>query len=111
MLAVVTLCYCTYRLLVRELVLRHIFIQSSDWCAYKIDKLVERADYTIIEEVRHRYPEYTDERARMHVPTEITNAKADWEKQCDEFQKKLAANGMAPLSKDDWVFGLSNLVR
>lgn len=108
------LCICIlfggfiFRLLIRERVLRYFFIKSNEWSANKIDEIVESAKYTIIDEVKIRYPDYTDERVAMYIPIVISNARDEWQRQTADFQKSLLRNGIAPLGGEDVTFGLSN---
>jgi len=116
-LEILLLCICIifgsviFRQAVRERVLRYFFISCNDWTANKIDEIVESAKYTIIDEVKIRYPDYSYERAAMYIPTVISNAKNEWQRQTDDVQKSLLRNGIAPLRDDDAAFGLSDYLK
>ena len=107
----IALVYGLFRMLIRELVLRHEFIKSSDWFALKIREISESAEHEIIEEVQIRFPDFSLERAKQFVPSNIVNAYREWEVQKEKFQNNLERNGMQRLIQDDKTFMLSNFYR
>lgn len=93
------------RLYRKHMIVRHLFIQFSDWAARKIDEMIESASWEIIEQQKvaclERGHSITDEDARGSIPYVILNAKGEWEDQADYFQAMLKHNGMAPLGEFD----------
>jgi hypothetical protein len=86
----------------KQLIIRHLFVHSSDWCARKIDEIVESAEYEIVGWVkRDDGHSITDEDARDYIPFTILNAKGEWEQQKDAFQARLRLNGIRPLDDFD----------
>lgn len=104
---VIALLFRMYR---KQLILRHLFIQSSDWCARKIDEMVESASYAVMESEMARAAEsgrmVPEDRARDAIPYVILNAKKEWLEQKDTYQARLRRNGISPLDIDD----LDNLI-
>ena len=93
------------RLYRRQMILRHVFIRSSDWCALKIDEMIDSAAWSIMDLVQDRSTQHdqtiTDEQARGAIPYTILNAKKEWLSQKEAFQAQLARNGIKPLDLDD----------
>ena len=89
------------RLYRKHLVVRHLFIQSSDWCARKIDEVVESASCEIIDLHSARGAEHgqslTEEELQSVLPDAVVNAKRDWQKQVDALQLRLRPVQLAPL--------------
>lgn len=99
----------TVALLVRthrkQLILRHLFMRSSDWCAFKIDDMEESATAAIIEYMQllreQNGKPITREEALGSVPYVILDAKQNWIIQKEAFQADLVRNGIAPLVQSD----------
>lgn len=93
------------RLYRRHLVMRHLFIASSDWCAREIERVVECATLSIanlaIERVEAVGSQLTEQEARDYVPVDILAATSRWQGQADQFQAQLRRNGMRPLDTFD----------
>lgn len=102
--------FLLFRLYRKQLILRHAFIRSSDWCARKIDEMTESASWCITDMVKQNAASsghsITDEEARDHVPYVILDAKKEWVEQKEAFQSRLARNGISPLDLGD----LDNLI-
>ena len=68
LIGMIALLWRTYR---RYLIVRHLFIRSSDWCALKIEEMTEAATDEIMEMAKHgageRGFEISDDDARDHV--------------------------------------------
>jgi hypothetical protein len=89
----------------KQLIIRHLFIRFSDWCALKIDEMTESASWEIMDRQKTScqesgYP-ITDDEARGSVPDVIIHAKAEWQDQTDYFQAMLKHNGVSPLGGFD----------
>ncbi len=89
----------------KQMILRHLFIQFTDWTAAKIDRIVIAAEAQAIKadhreaQMEGRKPD--DEGALGFVGWEIVSAKADWGREVDDLQSRLRRNGMRPLDLDD----------
>lgn len=98
------------RLYRKQLIIRHLFIRSSDWYANKIDEMTESASWTIIEQAQEAAKRngltLTDDDARGYIPIAILDARKEWEEQTDELQTTLKLNGLSPLG----VFDLDSLI-
>lgn len=85
----------------KTLILRHIFMQSSDWCADKINELVDDASNAIVELetalAKEKGRIITNDRAGDAIPFIILHAKREWKAQKDEFQETLVLNGIRSL--------------
>lgn len=106
---------CTLALLVRSYqrkrIIRHLFIQSNDWSADRIDEMTEMAAITVASLLRteNGFDDDTEKMAHAYrtLPFCIIDAKTDWSKQTDNFQATLRHNGIRPLDlsdKDDLIF-------
>ena len=89
----------------KQMIVRHLFIQFSDWTARKIDEMTEGASWEITElqkavSEERGYP-IADDKARDSIPYVILHAKAEWQDQADYFQAMLRRNGMPPLTEFD----------
>lgn len=94
------------RLYRKHLILRHLFIEYSDWCADKIDAMTGSAVFKIVELQQELvesagYEPITTEEARGAVPFAILEAKPEWQKKIGQLQARLARNGMKPLDLVD----------
>lgn len=89
----------------KHMIVRHLFIQSSDWCARKIIEVAETACWRIMDDVKQSAKangtELTDDEARDTVPYVILDAKKAWEAQADHFQATLKRNGISQLGAFD----------
>jgi hypothetical protein len=87
------------------MILRHLFIQFTDWTAEKIDRIIVAAEAQAIKgehreaQLEQRKPD--EEGALGFVGWEIASAKADWGREVDELQSRLRRNGLRPLNLDD----------
>lgn len=102
----------------KRMIVRHLFIQFTDWSALKIDEMTEAANWQAIEADRQlaqcsgRDP--SERRAIGAVAHDITAAKGQWQSRIDNLQTRLSRNGMRPLDLDDkdipilspWVSGI-----
>lgn len=93
------------RLYRKQMIVRHLFIRFSDWCARKIDEMTESASWEIIDHAKasaeQRGRPISDDEARNSIPFVILDAKEEWQDQADYFQSMLRHNGMAPLGEFD----------
>ncbi len=93
------------RLYRKQLILRHIFIKSSDWCGRKIEEVIGSATLTISEmakdQARFKGLEISDNEAKGFVPFIVSDAKKDWVEQKDALQSQLKRNGIDPLDMGD----------
>ena len=98
--------FTIFRLYQRQLILRHKFIESSDWCARKIVKMAADATDCIVDMAVDQSKLYgemiTREEAEGDVPNTILLAVSEWVKQKEAFQSCLSRNGIEPLGIDDW---------
>ena len=117
-IALTLTCILLARLYRKHLILRHVFSHSSDWCACKIDEMVESAcssiGYIVTEDAARIGQEVTDKQARDNVPFVILNAATEWTTQKEAFQTRLIRNGIRPLDGHDlddliwspWIAGI-----
>jgi len=102
LIALIVLQWRSYR---RYLLVRLEFIQSSDWCARKIEQMADLAIYEIGQLAKQnadtRGYKLSDAEAREYVPDVILEAVEKWCQQRDGFQKRLRAEGIPPLNNDD----------
>jgi len=98
----VALLFRTHRKL---LILRHLFVLSSDWCANKIGDLADTATDSIIQQAQWARElqgrQMPEDEARTLVPDVILEAKQNWTIQKEAFQADLARNGIVPLGQSD----------
>lgn len=89
----------------RQVLLRHLFIQSSDWCARKIMEMGEAAKQSLsdalIEQAKMEGRRLSHSEAVEFVPCSILNAKQEWNAQADYFQATLKLNGITALGGAD----------
>lgn len=89
----------------KQMILRHLFIQFTDWTAEKIDQMIGAAEGQAIKadrreaELEGRQPD--EERALGAIFYDIADAKKDWGSRIDELQSRLRRNGLRPLDLDD----------
>ena len=104
--ALVAAIWLAIRLYRKHLVVRHLFIESSDWSARKIDEVVESASCEIIDLHSawgaERGQSLTEEELQSVLPDAVVHAKRDWQKQVDALQLRLARNGIRPLRDGDY---------
>ena len=97
--------FAAFRLYQRQLILRHKFIQLSDWCASKIVQMAADATDCIVGMAVDQSKLYgemiTTEEAEGYVPDTILLAVSEWVKQKEDFQSCLSRNGIEPLGADD----------
>ncbi|MEZ5688783.1 MAG: hypothetical protein R3E21_08400 [Caenibius sp.] len=118
--ALALVCWMLLRLYQKHLILRHLFIHSSDWCARKIDEVANSATKQLVErvmqdDVNDGY-QFTISEARDTVPLVIIDAKKEWQKQAAALQARLWRNGIKPLDGRDlddliwhpWIAGLKS---
>jgi hypothetical protein len=86
-------------------IIRHLFIESSDWAARTIDEIVESASFEIceaaVQAAKARGSDMTLEDARGYIPDLVSTAKANWINQKERFQAMLSANHIRPLEQAD----------
>ncbi len=100
--------YFIYTLIIKIRVLRYHLVDFSDWAINEIDSITDSATDTIVEEVKLRRGDISNERAQMFVPTYITEARRRWEKEVDDLQVSLRRNGMSCLGDSERTFLLSD---
>lgn len=93
------------RLYRKQMILRHLFIRSSDWCARKIDEMTEDAKWHSTN-LQKEWAEaegrnVTDEDALGNIPCDILDAKKEWSDQKEAFQSCLVRNGIRQLDASD----------
>ena len=97
--------YVAFRLRQKQIILRHLFMQSSEWYASKIAEMTESASYWISflaeENAKSRGSLITDEEADGYIPYKISLAVGECEKQKQAFQTCLSRNGIQPLGAED----------
>ena len=109
LIAALTLCVCLLiwinhkiaRLRQKHLILRHIFISSSDWSANKIEEVANDAVVQICDLVCQFDPSRTFEEARGEVRNNILDASKEWAAQIDALQSRLERNGLRRLGGTD----------
>ena len=93
------------RLYRKQLILRHIFIKSSDWCGRKIEEVVESATSTISDmakaQSRREGFEISDNEASNSVPCIVSDANKEWVEQKNALQSRLKRNSIDPLGVGD----------
>ena len=103
--AEVTTLAALVRMYRKQMIVRHLFIRFSDWCARKIDEMTESASWEIIDHAKasaeERGRHISDDEARSSIPYVILDAKEEWQDQADYFQAMLRHNGIAPLGEFD----------
>ena len=103
--ALATAIWVGIRLYRKHLIVRHLLIESEDWCARKIDEVVESASCEIIDLNSawgaERGQSLTEEELQDGLPDAVLSAKRDWQKQFDGLQRRLARNGIRPLQNSD----------
>jgi len=86
-------------------IIRHLFIESSDWAARTIDEIVESASFAIceaaVQAAKARGTDMELDDARGYVPEVVSTAKVNWIKQKERFQAMLSANHIRPLDQAD----------
>lgn len=86
-------------------IVRHLFIESSDWAARTIDEIVESASFAIceaaVQAAKARGTDMTLEDARGYIPDVVSTAKVNWINQKERFQAMLSANHIRPLAQGD----------
>jgi len=107
-----------FRLCRKHLILRHVFIHSSDWCARKIEEVARSATGQIIrfamEDAAERGQQLSESEARGWVNCDILDAIKEWQAQVDTMQARLKRNGIRPLDEHDlddliwspWIAGI-----
>lgn len=101
-LLLVSLLVRAYR---KQMILRHLFIQFTDWTAAKIDEMIVAAEGQAIKagqreaELEGRKPD--DARSLGAIYYDIAGAKEDWGRRIDDLQSRLRRNGLRPLDLDD----------
>ena len=108
------------RLYRKHLILRHVFIHSSDWCARKVEEVARSATEQItsiaIEEGDKEGRRTSESEARDWVNCNILDARKEWQVQSDAMQARLKRNGIRPLDERDlddliwspWVSGIKS---
>ena len=100
------------RLYRKHLILRHVFIHSSNWCARKIDAMTADASQSIVslamELTETNDNPFTADDARSLIDDSILEATAEWREQMHNFQDQLVRNGMRPLDEIDLDVPLLN---
>lgn len=111
-------CGLLFRLYRKHLILRHVFIHSSDWCARKVEEVAWSATDQItriaVEDAAERGWQLSDNEARERVNCNILNATNEWQAQADAMQARLKRNGVRPLDRRDlddliwspWIAGI-----
>ena len=86
-------------------IIRHLFIESSDWAARTIEEIVESSSFEIceaaVQAAKVRGTDITWDDARDYIPDVVSTAKLNWTNQKDRFQAMLAANHIRPLDERD----------
>lgn len=103
--ALAILAYLHIRLHRKQRVLRHFFIEHSDWCANKIRDVSQSA----IEQITFIHSELAEARGDQRDPADflgevrndILDATRVTTEQIDRMQRRLSRNGMPPLSYAD----------
>ena len=103
--ALAILAYLHIRLHEKQRLLRHLFIEHSDWCASKIRDLSQSA----IEQITVIHWELAEARSDQSDPSDflgevrndILDATRVTNEQIDRVQRRLIQNGMPPLSYAD----------
>lgn len=107
-----------FRLYRKHLILRHVFIHSSDWCARKVEEVARSATDQItriaIEDAAERGRKLSESEARDWVNCDILDATKEWQSQADAMQARLKRNGIRPLDERDlddliwspWIAGI-----
>lgn len=113
-------CGLLFRLYRKHLILRHVFIHSSDWCARKVEEVAQSATDQItriaMEDAAERGWQLSESEAREGVNCNILNATNEWQAQADAMQACLKRNGLRPLDKRDlddliwspWIAGIKH---
>jgi hypothetical protein len=100
--------YFIYTLIIKIRVLRYHLSDFSGWAICEIDSIRESVTFAIVDEVKIRRSDISDERAQMFVPTDITEARRRWAEKIDRVQSSLRRNGMSCLGDSDRTFILSD---
>ena len=100
--------YFIYTLIIKIRVLRYHLTDFSDWAICEIDSIRESATFAIVDEVKIRKSDISDERAQMFVPTDIKEARRRWEEKIDHVQSSLRRNGISFLETSDKALMLSD---
>lgn len=103
--ALAILAFLHVRLQRKQRVLRHIFIEHSDWCAEKIRDVSQSA----IEQITLLHSERSESQGSRRDPSDflgdvrknILDATRATTEQIDRLQRRLRRNGMPPLSYAD----------
>lgn len=107
-----------FRLYRKHLILRHVFIHSSDWSARKIEALARSATDQLtslaIDDAAGKGSHLTESEARGFVNFEVLDATKEWQAQADAMQARLRRNGIRPLDEHDldslmwrpWIAGI-----
>jgi len=117
-IALVLTCVLLFRLYRKYLILRHVFIHSSDWWARKVEEVARSATDQIIryaiEDAAERGGQLSANEARDCVNCDILDATKEWQEQADAMQARLKRNGIRPLGAADldvliwspWIAGI-----
>lgn len=93
------------RLYRKHLILRHVFIRSSNWCAMKIDEITASASQSIVglamELTAANDDPLNEDDARNLINFSILESPTEWRKQMHDFQDQLVRNGIRPLDEID----------
>lgn len=111
-------CGLLFRLYRKHIILRHVFIHSSDWCARKVEEVARSATDQItriaMEDAAERGRQLSETEARGWVNCDILDATKEWQAQADAMQARLKRNGIRPLDEHDlddliwspWIAGI-----
>jgi hypothetical protein len=106
------------RLYRKHLIVRHLFIRSSDWCSRKIDEVASVAADEISDLLGQMAAKsngaFTAAEAREDIPLLILRANEDWRDQADQLQARLRRNSIRALDSRDlddliwspWIAGI-----
>lgn len=117
-ITLVSTCGLLLRLYRKHLILRHVFIHSSDWCVRKVEEVARSATDQItqiaMEAAAERGLQLSEGEARGCVNCDILDATKEWQAQVDAMQGRLKRNGIRPLDQHDlddliwspWIAGI-----
>ena len=106
LLGIIAICLWRIVLLHRATrIIRHLFIDSSDWSSRMIAEVVESASFHIREmaadSAKFRGNDISQRDMDEHIPDVVSTANVNWANQKNRFQAVLSANRIRPLDERD----------